>query len=146
MSYSTVAGTASYFGSPNWNDKTIPSISDVTRWCNEASVLADAYLAGTVSVPVTDAKDLKIVQSVTDLYVIDCINFVLGKNRTPISNGTEVVARSISHKAFYEGLDRIKNKTILLISTLDSTISDSSYSGANGNGLAFVSAKDTVQW
>lgn len=145
MAYSTVAGVGAYFGSPSWSASTKPSLNDITVWCGEAAAIIDGYIADTVATPVTDATDLKIITSISDAYVIDNINFVMGKNRIMMQQGAENVPRSISHKSFYERLSMIKNGTVLLVGTIASSKSNV-FSGADTNSLEFVSKKDTTQW
>lgn len=145
MVYSNVTGVGAYFGSPAWNASTKPSLTDINTWCEEAASIIDAYIGNTVTTPVTDATDLKVITSISDMYVVDNINFVQGKNRIMVQANAENVPRSITHKAFYERLEMIKNGTLVLA---NSSYSGKSYvySGANENDLAFVSAKDSVLW
>lgn len=145
MAYSTATGVKAYFGNTIWSTNTAPTLAQVETWCDEAAAIIDSYISCVVATPVVDATDLKIITSISDLYVTDNISFVQGKNRIMMQQGSESVPRSISHKSFYDKLNMIKDGTLVLASSTPSSKLES-YSGTVENSRVFVSSKDTDLW
>lgn len=148
--YLAAADIQAYYIGLVFSTSTQPTLLEVGAWIDEAEAIIDGSLAQAYVVPVTNATDIKQLKTLAAKYVLDNVNFTMGKSNFNITQNQVLVPRKVDHKGFYELLGKYTgaNPTLTLPNTSrqssDSKLVTKSYTQANA--IEPVALKETDQW
>lgn len=124
--------------------------AEINTWITEAEAIINGALSQSYVVPVTNATDILQVKAVAIKYVLDNVNFTMGKSNFNVNRNNVLIPRKIDHSGFYDMLQQYvgDNPTLILPNTdrpsTDNKISIQSYNSAND--IEPVAEKYTDQW
>jgi hypothetical protein len=141
--YTSIDDIAAFFVGTSFSSTTSPSTHQIDRWIVEAGAWIDNSLIKRYTLPLTNTTDLTILQSIANEYVLSRIEFILGRNRTNVTNKKAVIPRRPDDSEFFAKLKMIECGDITLQSTRSAV---SSYSYNAENDIVAFTTKDTDQW
>ena len=135
-----------YFPGITFSTTTKPTLAEVNNWISQASVLIYGAIREKYQIPISDTDDLKQLESVADLYVLDNVRTTLGLNPVRQLDDGRMIPMQITHRAFERMLDCYRNGEIVLPNspTNATYVSSSSFNAANN--ICPKSKKECVQW
>lgn len=148
--YLVVADIQAYYIALTFSATTQPTTTEITAWITEAEAIVDGALSQNYVVPITNATDILQVKAVAAKYVLDNVNFTMGKSNFNITQNNVLIPRKIDHTKFYDLLNKYVGDDPLLIlpnTSRPSTaakISMQSYNSANS--IEPIAEKYTDQW
>ena len=141
----TVEDVQSFFLNITFSELTKPTLDTVSRWIQEATSLVYSTLSSAYLLPITDTEDLTCLKLIAEDYVLENINYTLGRNRLSVDNHGMQVAKVVKHTSFYEKLARITEGETLLNSTR-SAVYVSYASVIEDELITYESDKSSVSW
>ena len=141
----TVDDVQTFFINITFSDLTNPTKLTVERWITEATSIIASTLSSAYTLPITDSSDLILLKGICEDYVLENINYTLGRNRLAVDANGMQMSKTIKHTSFNDKLKTILNGDVKLNSTV------SAYFGSysmyiEDSTVAPESDKQSVAW
>ena len=141
----TVDDVQTFFINITFSDLTKPTKLTVERWITEATSIIASTLSSAYTLPITDSSDLILLKGICEDYVLENINYTLGRNRLAVDANGMQMSKTIKHTSFNDKLKTILNGDVKLNSTV------SAYFGSysmyiEDSTVAPESDKQSVAW
>ncbi len=142
----TAANIQAYFPGITFSTATKPTLAEINNWIAQATALVLGAIRERYQIPITDTDDLKQLEAVADMYVLDNVRTVLGMNPVRQLEDGRMIPIQITHRAFMDMLDSYREGKAVLINSPGNSTYVSSGSFNSSNDITSKSKKECVQW
>lgn len=153
MAYTTAASIQAFYVNITFSTSTRPTLAQVEQWIVEADGIIDGALSSVYATPITGTTALQQVKALSELYVLDNINFVLGHNKFSVNQNKELIPKKLKHAEFYNLLKMYQGDpckciepTMILADAPRNTTKLKSASYNKTNSIEQVAQKGVDQW